>query len=220
MNSLEYLFNQNRQWAESMIADDPSYFQKLSLPQKPEFLWVCCSDSRITPVRSVGLLPGEIFVHRNIANLIIHTDMNFLSVLQYAVTDLRVRHIIVCGHYDCGGVTAALENKRLGLIDNWLRNIHDIIRNYESELEKHLTPGEKSDRLCEFNVIEQVINAGQTTIVQNAWHVGQNLSVHGWIYRLSDGIYQDMGVTISSLDDLESLRRKTAHQRVQRGIGI
>src|SRR5687768_1269984 len=165
MESLKNLLLQNQQWAESMTAGDPSFFEKLSELQKPEFLWIGCSDSRITPVSSVGLLPGEMFVHRNIANLVIHTDMNCLSVMQFAVDVLQVKHIIVCGHYGCGGVVAALENTRLGLIDNWLRHIQDIIRDYEQELDKIKDWNEKLDRLCEFNIIEQVMNAGRTTIV-------------------------------------------------------
>jgi carbonic anhydrase len=164
-------------------------------------------------------LPGEMFVHRNIANLVIHTDMNCLSVMQFAVDVLQVKHIIVCGHYGCGGVAAALENTRLGLIDNWLRHIQDIIRDYEQELDKITDWNEKLDRLCEFNIIEQVMNAGRTTIVQDAWLRGQELNVHGWIYRLSDGIYRDIGATIASLEDLENLRQKTLQKHVQRGIG-
>ena len=219
MESLENLLQQNKQWAESMTEDDPSFFEKLSELQKPEFLWIGCSDSRITPVSSVGLLPGEMFVHRNIANLVIHTDMNCLSVMQFAVDVLQIKHIIVCGHYGCGGVIAALENTRLGLIDNWLRHIQDIVRDYEQELDKFTDFNDKSDRLCEFNVIEQVMNAGQTTIVRDAWLRGQNLNVHGWIYRLSDGIYRDIGASIGSLEDLEYLRKQTLQKRVQRGIG-
>lgn len=219
MKSLENLLEQNKQWAESMTEDDPAFFEKLTEMQKPEFLWIGCSDSRITPVSSVGLLPGEMFVHRNIANLVIHTDMNCLSVMQFAVDVLQIKHIIICGHYGCGGVMAALENTRLGLIDNWLRHIQDIVRDYEQELDKYLDLNEKLDRLCEFNIIEQVINAGQTTIVQDAWLRGQNLFIHGWIYRLSDGIYRDIGATIASMEDLENLRMKTLQKRVQRGIG-
>src|SRR5687767_5611781 len=175
MDSLKHLLEKNREWAERMKQTEPEFFEKLAGLQTPEFLWIGCSDSRITPVSSVGLLPGEMFVHRNIANLVIHTDMNCLSVMQFAVDVLHVKHIIVCGHYGCGGVMAALENTRLGLIDNWLRHIQDIVRDYERELNKYPDFNEKLDRLCEFNIIEQVMNAGQTTIVRDAWLRGQIL---------------------------------------------
>ncbi len=201
-----------------MTENNPSFFEKLSELQTPEYLWIGCSDSRITPVASVGLLPGEMFVHRNIANLVIHTDMNCLSVLQFAVDVLQVRHVIICGHYGCGGVIAAMENTRHGLIDNWLRHIQDVIRDYEQELDRFTDWNKKLDRLCEINLIEQVINAGQTTIVQDAWLRGQDITVHGWIYYISDGIYRNIGASISSLKDLETLRFQTLHQRVQRGI--
>ena len=219
MDSLKRLLEQNREWAESMTENDSSFFEKLSELQSPEYLWIGCSDSRITPVSSVGLLPGEMFVHRNIANLVIHTDMNCLSVLQFAVDVLRVKHIIICGHYGCGGVIAAMENTRLGLIDNWLRHIQDVIRDYEQELDKYTDRNKKLDRLCELNLIEQVINTGQTTIVRDAWLRGQDVTVHGWIYYISDGIYRNIGASIANLDDLESLRLKTLHQRVRREIG-
>lgn len=202
-----------------MTKNNPSFFERLSELQTPEYLWIGCSDSRITPVASVGLLPGEMFVHRNIANLVIHTDMNCLSVLQFAVDVLQVRHVIICGHYGCGGVIAAMENTRHGLIDNWLRHIQDVIRDYEQELDKFTDWNKKLDRLCELNLIEQVLNAGQTTIVQDAWLRGQDITVHGWIYYISDGIYRNIGASIASLEDLENLRFQTLHHRVQRGIG-
>ncbi len=195
------------------------FFEKLSELQSPEFLWIGCSDSRITPVASFGLLPGEMFVHRNIANLVIHTDMNCLSVIQFAVDALKVKHIIVCGHYGCGGVIAAFENKRFGLIDNWLRHIQDLANSYEKELNKAKNKDERLDKLCEINVIEQVVNVGETTIVQDAWLRGQNLTVHGWIYHITDGIYQDLNVTIDSLEDMENLRWKTLNKRQEIGIG-
>lgn len=217
MNTLENLLAQNKEWAESITENNPSFFEKLSELQSPEYLWIGCSDSRITPVSSVGLLPGEMFVHRNIANLVIHTDMNCLSVLQFAVDFLRVKHVIICGHYGCGGVIAAMENTRHGLIDNWLRHIQDVVRDYEQELDKFTDWNKKLDRLCELNLIEQVLNAGQTTIVQDAWLRGQDITVHGWIYYISDGIYRNIGASIASLKDLENLRLRTLHQRVQRG---
>lgn len=218
MRALESLLEQNKLWAQKVAESDPSFFQKLSELQNPEFLWIGCSDSRITPASSVGLSPGEMFIHRNIANLVIQTDLNCLSVLQYAVDILQVKHVIVCGHYGCGGVNAAMENTHLGLIDNWLRHIQDVVRDYEKELDKFTVWEEKLDRLCELNIIEQVMNVGQSTIVQDAWGRGQSLNIHGWIYRLSDGIYRDIGTGIASFDDLNDLRMQTLHQRVQRGI--
>jgi carbonic anhydrase len=208
MSGLENLLENNRNWAESVKWQDPQFFVRLSNLQTPKYMWIGCSDSRITPAASLGLLPGELFVHRNIANLVIHTDMNCLSVMQFAVEVLKVEHIIVCGHYGCGGVEAALKNVKLGLIDNWLRHIQDEMRDYENDLKKRDDPVEKTDRLCEINVIEQVLNAGQTTIIQDAWLNGQNVSIHGWIYRLTDGIHQDLRVTINSLESLNHLRAK------------
>ena len=206
MSGLEKLLENNRNWAESVKWQDSKFFERLSNLQTPKYMWIGCSDSRITPAASLGLLPGELFVHRNIANLVIHTDMNCLSVMQFAVEVLHVEHIIVCGHYGCGGVEAALKNARLGLIDNWLRHIQDEMRDYENDLKKRVDPADKTDRLCEINVIEQVLNAGQTTIIQDAWRNGQNVSIHGWIYRLTDGIHQDLQVTIDSLETLQELR--------------
>jgi carbonic anhydrase len=208
MSGLERLLENNKKWSESVQRRNPEFFEKLAGLQKPKYVWLGCSDSRITPAASIGLLPGELFVHRNIANLVIHTDMNCLSVMQFAIEVLKVEHIIVCGHYGCGGVQAAIQNVRLGLIDNWLRHIQDLMRDYENDLEKHADFDDRTDRLCEINVIEQVINAGQTTIVQDAWEKGQKVSVHGWIYRLNDGIHQDLNVTIDSFDALGDLRAK------------
>lgn len=208
MSGLEKLLENNKKWSESVQRRNPEFFEKLAALQAPKYIWIGCSDSRITPAASIGLLPGELFVHRNIANLVIHTDMNCLSVIQFAVEVLKVEHIIVCGHYGCGGVQAAIQNVKLGLIDNWLRHIQDVMRDYRNDLEKREDFDEKTDRLCEINVIEQVINAGQTTIIQDAWERNQTVAVHGWIYRLSDGIHQDLQVTIDSLDALNDLRAK------------
>ena len=208
MSGLEKLLENNKKWSESVQRRNPEFFEKLAALQAPKYIWIGCSDSRITPAASIGLLPGELFVHRNIANLVIHTDMNCLSVIQFAVEVLKVEHIIVCGHYGCGGVQAAIQNVKLGLIDNWLRHIQDLMRDYQNDLEKHEDFEEKTDRLCEINVIEQVINAGQTTIIQDAWERNQTVAVHGWIYRLSDGIHQDLQVTVDSLDALNDLRNK------------
>lgn len=208
MSGLEKLLENNKQWAEGVKWNDPKFFERLSNLQTPKYMWIGCSDSRITPANSIGLLPGELFVHRNIANLVIHTDMNCLSVMQFAVDVLKIEHIIVCGHYGCGGVQAALANARLGLIDNWLQHIQDEMRDYKTELDKIHDTTEKTDRLCEINVIEQVLNAGHTTIMQDAWQRGQNVSVHGWIYHLTDGIHQDLQVTIDSLESLNNLRAR------------
>jgi carbonic anhydrase len=174
--------------------------------QTPEFLWIGCSDSRITPSSSIGMLPGEMFVHRNVANLVLHSDINCLSVIQFAVEVLKVRHVIVCGHYGCGGVKAAFDNARYGLIDNWLRQIQDIARRHQSELDALSDYDAKLARLSELNVLEQVTNVGLTTIVQDAWQSGQPLSIHGWIYTIADGIYQDLNYTISSVAELDRLR--------------
>ncbi|MGI8788539.1 MAG: carbonate dehydratase, partial [Pyrinomonadaceae bacterium] len=198
MNKLEKLLDKNKLWAAQVKKDDPQFFERLSELQSPKYLWIGCSDSRITPAASIGLLPGELFVHRNIANLVIHTDMNCLSVMQFAVEVLKVEHIIVCGHYGCGGVKAALENVRLGLIDNWLRHLQDIGRKYEIELAQIEDANERLDKLCEINIIEQVLHAGQTTVLQDAWRRGQVVAIHGWTYHISDGIFQDLQVTIDS----------------------
>ena len=219
MKKLEKLLEGNKIWAESLKETDPEFFEKLSEMQAPEYLWIGCSDSRITPSSSVGLLPGEMFVHRNVANLVNHTDMNCLSVMQFAVEVLKVRHVIVCGHYGCGGVKAALDDVRLGLIDNWLRHIQDIMHKYEPELSSAADYDERLDRLCRINVIEQVVSVGETTIVQDAWERGQELFVHGWIYTIADGIYRDLGVTVGSLAQLDTFRASTFEDRRHLVIG-
>jgi len=208
MKKLKHLLESNKQWAEKVKLDDEHFFERLSQLQTPKYLWLGCSDSRITPAASIGLLPGELFVHRNIANMVVHTDMNCLSVIQFAVEALKIEHIIVCGHYGCGGVKAALENIRLGLVDNWLRHIQDIQRDYARELDKSANQDEKLDKLCEINVIEQVLNVGETTILQDAWLKDHDVAIHGWIYHITDGIFQDLQVTISGLDDLAGLRQE------------
>jgi carbonic anhydrase len=202
-----------------MTEGNPDFFEKLAQLQNPHYLWIGCSDSRITPAVSIGLLPGELFVHRNIANLVVHTDMNCLSVMQFAVEALKIKHIIVCGHYNCGGVLAAFQNQRLGLIDNWLRHIQDIAKDYKDLLDEIPTDDEKIDLLCELNVLEQVMNVGESTVLQDAWTNGQKVSVHGWIYRLAEGIFQDLNVTIESLDDLAGLREKSLTKRKNIGVG-
>ena len=202
MKDLKRLLDQNRDWAESIKLNDPGFFQTLAKQQSPTFLWIGCSDSRVPSTQLVGMMPGEMFVHRNVANVVVHTDFNCLSVLQFAVDVLKVDHIIVCGHHGCGGVKAALENLQLGLIDNWLRHVQDVRHEHEELLSTIEDAEERLDRLCELNVIEQVLNVGRTTIVQSAWQRGQELAVHGWIYGLQDGLLRDLGVTIDNAEGL------------------
>jgi len=200
MKDLHRLLDQNRAWAESIKASDPDFFQTLAKQQTPRFLWIGCADSRVPSTQLAGMKPGEMFVHRNVANLVVHTDFNCLSVMQYAVDVLKVEHIIVCGHDGCGGVKAAMSNLQFGLIDNWLRHVQDVYHEHEEELAKISDENERVDRLCELNVIEQVRNVGRTTIVQSAWQRGQELVVHGWIYGLQDGLLRDLGVTIDNAE--------------------
>ncbi len=208
MKTLRHLLENNKLWSEKVRTNRPTFFEDLAQQQSPEYVWIGCSDSRVSASNIVGLLPGEVFVHRNIANLVIHTDMNCLSVLQFAVEVLGVKHIIVCGHYGCGGVKAALEDKRHGLIDNWLRHIQDVANLYEDVLSAIEDPAKKLDKLCELNVVEQVLNVGETTIVQDAWKRGQELRVHGWIYDLSDGIIRDLSIHLENLGEVKNLRRR------------
>lgn len=220
MKTLKHLLENNKNWSEKVRRQMPDFFTDLAKQQNPEYVWIGCSDSRVSASNIVGLMPGEIFVHRNIANLVIHTDMNCLSVLQFAVEVLQVKHIIVCGHYGCGGVKAALENQRHGLIDNWLRHIQDTANLYEEVLSQIEDDTEKLDKLCELNVIEQVLNVAETTIVQDAWEREQPLRVHGWIYDLNDGIINDLDVHLENRVDTNSLRKrfldKTKHKVVKR----
>lgn len=201
MKSLKHLFEKNRAWASSIKEKDSEFFSQLSKEQVPKYLWIGCSDSRVPANQIVDLPPGEVFVHRNIANVVVHTDLNCLSVIQYAVEILKVKHIIVCGHYGCGGVKAALENQEHGLIDNWLRHIKDVAR-LNSEKMKSTSDDKKLDLLCELNVIEQVKNVCNTTIVQNQWNKSSELYVHGWIYSIKNGILKDLDTCISSNDQL------------------
>jgi carbonic anhydrase len=198
MRILSQLFANNRAWAEEMIARDPDFFRRLSRQQTPQYLWIGCSDSRVPANQIVGLLPGEMFVHRNVANLVVHTDLNCLSAIQFAVEVLRVSHIIVCGHYGCGGILASLRDDKLGLIDNWLRHVQDVRLKYRDELGALETEAERHDRLCELNVMEQVVNVSRTTVVREAWARGQKLAVHGWIYNLSDGLLRDLGMCVTA----------------------
>ncbi|MCK5898037.1 MAG: carbonate dehydratase [Methylococcales bacterium] len=195
-------FRKNKAWADKMRASDPEFFIRLHKQQHPKYLWIGCSDSRVSANQVVGLDPGEIFVHRNIANVVVHTDLNCLSVIQYAVEVLKVEHIIVCGHYGCGGVKAAMENQEHGLIDNWLQHIQDVYRTHRAEINALENKNDRYRLLCEKNVIEQVVNVCHTTIIQKAWRKKVNLSIHGWIYSVKNGILNDLGVCISHPDQL------------------
>ncbi len=198
MRVLQNLFDKNRKWAEGIKAQSPEFFAKLSQQQSPDYLWIGCSDSRVPANQIVGLLPGELFVHRNVANVVVHTDLNCLSTIQYAVDVLKVRHIIVCGHYGCGGVKAALLDQRFGLIDNWLRHVQDVRQKHDFQIREIEDEDQKWDRLCELNVIEQVVNVCETTIVQDAWSHGQDLSIHGWIYSVQDGLLRDLRMCVTN----------------------
>jgi carbonic anhydrase len=200
LKTLSKLFENNRRWAERITAQQPDFFRTLAAQQAPEYLWIGCSDSRVPANQIVGLMPGELFVHRNVANVVVHTDLNCLSVLQFAIDVLRVRHVIVCGHYGCGGVKAALEDQKLGLIDNWLRHVQDVARQHAAALDA-LESSRRFDRLCELNVLEQATHVCETTVVQDAWARGQNIDVHAWIYRLGDGRLRDLDFRPSRLED-------------------
>lgn len=213
MAELTRLFANNRRWAADMRLADPQYFDRLSEQQSPKYLWIGCSDSRVPANQILGLQPGEIFVHRNVANLVVNTDMSCLSVMQFAVEVLKIEHIIVCGHYGCGGVHAACGGKQYGLIDNWLRNIKDIYVRHRAELDAIADDKQRGDRMCELNVVEQVKNVCHTTIVQNAWAEGRPLFVHGLIYSLRDGLLRDLAVRIASSEQLDDIyRMATAEQ--------
>ncbi len=199
---LSELLDKNRQWYEEVSNADPEFFERLSRQQTPDYLWIGCSDSRVPANQIVGLDPGELFVHRNVANLVVHTDLNCLSVMQFAVEALKVKHIIVCGHYGCGGVKAAMLDHELGLINNWLRHIQDTRNTHSAELDKIADLGDRCNRMCEINVIQQVFNVCRTTIVQDAWRRGQLLSVHGWIYGIEDGRLRDLEMRISKPEEV------------------
>ncbi len=199
---LSHLFENNRRWSEDIRRRDPEFFLKLSRQQSPEYLWIGCSDSRVPANEIMGLLPGEVFVHRNIANLVVHTDLNCLSVMQFAVDILKVKHIIVTGHYGCGGVGAAYRRERVGLCDNWLRHVDDVRHKHDARLAGITDVVEACDRLCELNVVEQVSNVCHTTIIRDAWDRGQALAVHGWVYGLKDGLARDLGVTMTRFADV------------------
>ena len=207
MKTLNKLFENNRAWAAEIRERDPDFFRTLARQQSPEYLWIGCSDSRVPSTQLVDLSPGEMFVHRNVANLVVHTDLNCLSVMQYAVEVLRVRHVIVCGHYGCGGVQAALENARFGLIDNWLRHVQDVAAKHRAVLEGAADAAARLRLLCELNVVEQVANVCRTTVVQAAWERGQELSVHGWVYGLDDGLLRDLDVCVTCPEDFAAAQR-------------
>jgi carbonic anhydrase len=212
---LSHLIANNRTWAADMTRQDPEFFSRLSQQQAPGYLWIGCSDSRVPANQIVGLPPGEMFVHRNVANVVVHTDLNCLSTIQFAVDVLKISHIIVCGHYGCGGVLAALRNDRLGLIDNWLRHVQDVALKHKAQLSALPTQEQRHHRLCELNVIEQVVNVGQTTVIREAWSRGQQVAVHGWVYDVGDGLLCDLGLCVTSEADLnpgaETARAANGH---------
>jgi carbonic anhydrase len=209
MRVLSQLFANNRAWAAEMTRQDPDFFRRLSRQQAPQYLWIGCSDSRVPANQIVGLPPGEMFVHRNVANVVVHTDLNCLSTIQFAVDVLRVAHIIVCGHYGCGGVRAALRDDKLGLIDNWLRHVQDVRLKHKAQIDALPTEEEQHNRLCELNVIEQLVNVSQTTVVREAWTRGQAVAVHGWVYDVRDGFLRDLGLCVTCEADL-AFRAETA----------
>ncbi len=202
MADLNHLLANNRNWAEDIKSRDPEFFRKLAKIQHPDYLWIGCSDSRVPANQITGLAPGEVFVHRNVANVVVHTDLNCLSVMQFAIDVLKLKHIIVVGHYGCAGVLAALRGFRFGLVDNWLRHIQDV-RHKHVDLIESCPENRRHDMLCELNVIEQVLNVGQTTVVRDAWERGQTLSVHGWIYGLQDGLLRDLNISAASVEELD-----------------
>lgn len=208
MSNLNDLLVKNQQWAASIKEQDPDFFDRLKNQQSPEYLWIGCSDSRVPANQIVDLLPGDLFVHRNVANMVVHTDLNCLSVMQYAVDVLKVKHIIVTGHYGCGGVRASLEGQRHGLIDNWLRHIQDVYRKHQRRFEQVKGMDDQCDRLCEVNVIEQVMNVVSTTVVQEAWDRNQTLTVHGWIYGLENGLVNDLDVSIDNVKNADIIYDK------------
>ena len=216
MSDLNHLFHSNRVWAAEMIAEDPDFFSRLSRQQAPEYLWIGCADSRVPANEICGLMPGELFVHRNVANVVVHSDLNCLSVMQYAVDVLKVKHIIVTGHYNCGGVLAALQNQSFGLIDNWLRHVQDVYHQHREEINA-LPEAKRHSRLCEMNVLEQVVNVCRTTVVRAAWKAGQEVSVHGWIYDVKDGLAHGLVDPITGIDEAEDLRAGGTN-RIRRGV--
>lgn len=220
MRKLPALFSNNQSWAATRIRERPDFFERLAGQQSPKYLWIGCSDSRVPANEIVGLLPGELFVHRNVANVVVHTDLNCLAVIQYAVDVLDVKHIIVCGHYGCGGVQAAWRGMPLGLIDNWLRHVQDIGEKHRARLDALPEEHQQLDRFCELNVIEQVVHVCRTTIVQDAWSRRQSLSVHGWVYGIEDGLLRDLGICVTGPQDLpEEYERAVSAIHARRNLG-
>jgi carbonic anhydrase len=213
MRALRHLFDNNRNWAAEMTRQDPDFFSRLARIQTPQYVWIGCSDSRVPANQIVGLAPGEMFVHRNVANVVVHADLNCLSVLQFAIEVLRVRHVIVCGHYGCGGVLAALRDEKFGLVDNWLRHVQDVKAKHKAGLDALPTEAERHARLCELNVMEQVVNVSRTTAVRDAWARGQELAVHGWVYDIRDGLLRDLTVCVTSESELRDLTPDRAQVR-------
>lgn len=202
MKSLKNLLDANQQWSDSVVASDPDFFRRLSKQQAPKYFWIGCSDSRVPANQIMGLAPGEVFVHRNVANSVVHADLNCLSAMQFAVDVLKVEHIIVCGHYGCSGVQAALEGRRVGLADNWLRHVHDVALKHESALQRIDTASMRHAKLCELHVLEQVINIGHSTVMRDAWDRGQEVNVHGWIYGVHNGRLKDLNASADSMSEL------------------
>lgn len=218
MGELDQLLEKNRAWADSIKSQDPEFFTRLSRQQAPEYLWIGCADSRVPANQIVDLMPGELFVHRNVANVVVHTDFNCLSVLQFAVDVLKVKHILVVGHYGCGGVKAALHDEGFGLISNWLRHVQDVGDKYAQVLEALGSDQDRVDRLCELNVVEQVGHVCQNSIVQDAWRRGQQLTVHGFVYDVADGILRDMGLSIASEGDREHVQQNSVDELILRPV--
>jgi carbonic anhydrase len=216
MTELSELLRNNREWADGVRREDPQFFERLSQQQAPKFLWIGCSDSRVPANQIMGLAPGEVFVHRNIANVMVHTDLNCMSVIQFAVDVLKVEHILIVGHYGCGGVLAALNGTRVGLADNWIRHVGDVAQKHAALLEQ-FEPAQRSERLCELNAIEQAENVCLTTVVGDAWARGQNLTVHGWVYSLHDGRVRELGMDVDSPETLESAYLHALEQVQRRG---
>ncbi|MBK6615053.1 carbonate dehydratase [Ottowia sp.] len=217
-SALQHLIDNNRVWADRVWRENPEFFTTLAQQQFPKYLWIGCSDSRVPANQVIGLAPGEVFVHRNVANVVVHSDLNALSVIQYAVDHLHIEHIMVVGHYGCGGVLAALHGTRVGLADNWLRHVHDVKMRHRGRL-MHLCRHDQEDVLCEMNVIEQVGNIAQTTVVQDAWARGQPLALHGWCYGLRDGLVKDLGVTVSQPHDVVDVYREAIKRYPREGAG-
>ena len=220
-NSLEHLFDNNRTWVDSVLHDEPDFFERLKHQQSPEYLWIGCSDSRVPANQIIGLPPGEIFVHRNVANVVVHTDLNCLSVLHFAVEVLKVKHVILCGHYGCSGIAAALDGARLGLSDNWLQHVRDTFEHHRESLDQLDDRDAKLRKLCELHVAEQVVNIARTTVVRDAWMRGQSLTLHGWIYGIEDGLLRNLGLELDGGNDVQQkMRRAFAAIESRAGEGL